>query len=97
MYPEKPKRDDEKPKRSSQQAKAPIRLMLVLLILVPALFFILPRFNSEQFIDMILLTMMITITIYLCYEIIIRVLISAFNMRSKSLQNPDFPHESVNR
>lgn len=98
MYPEKPKRDDEKPKRSSQQGwQAPIRLILALLILVPSLFFLLARFNQEQFIDMILLTMMITLTVYLCYELMRQLLTTVFNMPIESPSNSDFPSESVNR
>jgi cation transport ATPase len=98
MYPEKPKREPEKPKRNPQQAKhRTIRFILALLIIVPALFFILPRFNNEAFFDMILLTIMITSAIILCYEIALRLLYNLLNMGSGNYESLDSPHESPNR
>jgi hypothetical protein len=98
MYPEKPKREPEKPKRSPQQAKhRTIRFILALLIIVPTLFFILPRFNNETFFDMILLTIMISSAIVLCYEIALRLLYNLLNVGSENYESPDSAHESPKR
>lgn len=95
MYPEKPKRE-EKPKHSSKRKYALVRFILALLFLVPSLLFMLSRFNHEQFVDMALLTIMITLAVYLVYEIVSIFFSSVFRMTTESSETPDLPHESVN-
>lgn len=97
MYPEKAKRDQEKPKRNAQASKQAFsHIILACLFLVPSLLFILPRFNPKQFVDMALLTMMICLTIYLVYQTAISLIATAFDIGYKQEENTDFPQESGN-
>ena len=86
MYPEKTK-NHPKPKHSL------IRLILALLFFVPSLLFILPHFNPEQFIDIALLIIMITLTIYLVYQTLGVFLINTATMDAEHTECSDLSSE----
>ena len=95
MYPEKAKRETEKPKRRSRSAKyAHIRFILVCLFLVPSLFYIVPRLKIEQSVDMLALTIIISLTVYLVYEILRILLANALGISSIEDDLTEFPQES---
>lgn len=97
MYPEKPKRDQEKPKRHPGQGKFALsRFFLASLFFVPGLLLMLPRFNQKQFVDMLLLTVIISLSIYLVYQLVIFLLASALGLLYETEENTDFPQESDN-
>jgi membrane-bound acyltransferase YfiQ involved in biofilm formation len=85
MYPEKPKRASQLPTESTTA------IILVLVLLVPTLLVIAPQFNSEQFTDMVLLTVMISLTIYLVYQSLLILLYSYLQIENENPNSSDSP------
>jgi uncharacterized membrane protein len=97
MYPEKAKREQEKPKPASKRPRQVYsRFILALLFFLPSLFFIIPRFNYKQFVDMTLLTVMITLAVYLVYQSVIILFAPAFTIADETEEEADLWQESGN-
>jgi len=89
MYPEKPKRE-EKPKRGSRKHKQALaRAILALLFLVPTLLMLFSRFNQEQFVHMALLTLMITLGIYIVYQMVLIFFATLHDIHVEARENRD--------